>query len=176
MLEQTVNLPINDAYSKLKDNLLEKDCKLISEQPPECLVAKQGSLWGISPQNAKKKLTCKLKSTDSKTTITVSSKLSSDWVNITLIGTAFSIGIVGLCLWISVDLTTFLSTNQASTWSWIASVGSYVDHDLGESFVRLTWILSAFLSVIIASEIVIYLYAKKKIDAFAKEILLKDQS
>lgn len=171
MLEQTVNLPIADAYSKLKDNLTEKGCKIVSEQPPESLIVKQGSLWGISPQSAKKKITCSLKPNGAETKITVSTKLSGDWVNITLIGTAFSILVVGLCLWIGFDLNNFLTTGHASMWSWIASVGSFVDYDLGESFVRLTWILSAFLSVIIFAEIGIFLYARKKIDAFAKEAL-----
>ncbi len=173
MLEQTLNLQINDAYLKLKDTLEQKGCKILYEQSPENLIAKQGSLWGISPQSAKKKLTCNLEPKGFETSIAITSKLSGDWVNITLIGTAISIVILGLCLWIGFDLSNFLVSNQVSTWSWIALVGSYVDYDLGESFVRLTWILSAFLSVIIASEIFVYIYSKKKIDSFGKGVLLE---
>ena len=172
MLEKTVNLGIDDAYSQLKADLLGKGCKIVSEATPERLIVKQGSLWGISPKTAKKTLTCNLKPTDSGTKITSQSKLSADWINLTLIGTALSIVIVGLCLWISMDLDTFLVTGQPSVWSWIASVGNFVDYQLGDSFVNLTRVLALFLSAMIAIEVVIAFYAHSRIDVFAKEALL----
>ena len=54
MLEREVNLKIEEVYPKLKDALVEKDCKVISEEPPRQICVKQGSLWGIVPQTAKK--------------------------------------------------------------------------------------------------------------------------
>ena len=176
MVEQTVNLAIDDAYSKLKANLAEKGCKTLSEAAPEQLVVKQGSLWGVMPKTAKKTLTCNLKSQGVETQINCASKLSRDWLNLTIIGTALSVVVVGLCVWISLDLTAFLETTRFSTWSWIASVGSRIDYEAGESFITLTRLLAFFLSAIIGFEIVDTLYTHSKIDAFAKEALLSLQA
>ncbi len=171
VVEQTVNMPIASVYEDLKLHFEQKGCKVLSENSPSGLVVKQGSLWGISPQSAKKVVNCTLTQQGSETKISCSSKLSRDWVNLTIIGTALSVVLVGFCLWMSFDLAAFLETGQFSTWSWIASVGSYVDYDLGESFVGLTRMLAAFLSIIIAAEIVIALYARSRIDGFAKNVL-----
>lgn len=170
VVTQTVNMPIADAYEDLKLHLEQKNCKVLLEVSPTSLTVKQGSLWGISPQNAKKILTCTLNPNATGTTISCHSKLSRDWVNITVAGTALCVVLVGVCLWMSIDLAAFLDTGRFSTWSWIASVGSYVDYTLGESFVGLTRMLAAFLSVIIAAEILIALYARSHIDLFVKEV------
>ncbi len=171
MVEQTVNFAIDDAYLKLKANFAEKGCKILSEAVPEQLVVKQGSLWGVMPKTAKKTLTCSLKSSGTGTQINCVSKLSRDWLNLTVIGTALSVVVVGLCVWISLDLSAFLETTRFSTWSWIASVGSRIDYEAGESFINLTRLLAFFLSAIIGFEIVVTLYTHSKIDAFAKEAL-----
>ncbi len=171
MVEQTVNLPIDDAYLKLKASLVRKGCTVISEEPSTRLVVKQGSLWGISPRSAKKNVTCNLKPEGAGTRINCVSKLSKDWLNLTIIGTALSVVVVGLCLWISLDLNAFLVSSEPSVWSWIASVGDFVDYQAGESFVNLTRLLAFFLSAIIAFEIVITVYARSKIDVSAKEAL-----
>jgi hypothetical protein len=71
----------------------------------------------------------------------------------------------------SFDLAAFLNTGRFSTWSWIASEGSYIDYALGETFMAVTRMLAVFLTVIIAAEIVIALYAHSRIEKFAKEVL-----
>jgi hypothetical protein len=170
VVEQTVNMPIANAYEDLKVHFEQKGCKIRSETAPTALTVKQGSLWGISPQNAKKIVTCTLSPNETGTKISCQSKLSRDWINLTVIGTAMSVVLVGVCLWMSLDLAAFLDTGRFSTWSWIASVGSYVDYDLGESFVGLTRMLAAFLSLIIVSEVAVALYARSRIDLFVKEV------
>jgi hypothetical protein len=164
-------MPITETYADLKAHFEQKGCKVTSETPPTSLTVKQGSLWGISPQSAKKTVTCNLTQKGSQTKISCSSKLSRDWVNLTIVGTALSIVIVGLCLWMSFDLAAFLNTGRFSTWSWIASEGSYIDYALGETFMAVTRMLAVFLTVIIAAEIVIALYAHSRIEKFAKEVL-----
>ena len=69
------------------------------------------------------------------------------------------------------DLDTFLVTSQPSVWSWITSVDSFIDYQLGESFVNLSRLLAIFLSAVIAMEVVIAFYAYSRIDRFAKEAL-----
>ncbi len=102
--------------------LLQKNCKITAEKPPETISAKQGSLWGMSPRTAKKTITWQLSPAGSTTRIAASSSLSSDWKNMTIVGSALSIVVAAVCLWISADLEGFLSTLQPSWWSWIAFI------------------------------------------------------
>ena len=49
LLELTVGLEIEKAYSELKALLLRRDCRIVAEESPVLISVKQGSLWGISP-------------------------------------------------------------------------------------------------------------------------------
>jgi hypothetical protein len=171
VVEQTVNMPLADAYEDLKTHLKQEGCKIISETSPTELVVRQGSLWGLAPQNAKKFVTCTLSQNGSETKISCSSKLSRDWVNITVIGIVFSIVMVGVCVWISLDLAHFLDTGVTTTWSWIASSGKYIDYNGGEYFINLTHMLSGFLTAVILAETGILFYARYRVDLFIKEIM-----
>ncbi len=171
LLKQTVSLGIDKAYADLKAVLLEKGCTIISEEPPKQMLVKQGSLWGISPRTAKKTIAINFASVDSGTQVTCSSRLSSDWKNLTVIGCALAAVLVGLCLWITFDLEAFMVTQKTSFWSWLATVNGSVDFQVGQALVNLTKALAIFLSVIILLEIVIAVYSQAGIDRFAEEPL-----
>ena len=108
MLERTFNLKIEDVYPKLKAILVEKGCKVISEDPQNQIRFKQGALWRIAAQTAKKNITSTLEAVDGGTRLRCSSKLASNWKNITLIGCAFAAVLIGLCMWIASDLSGFI--------------------------------------------------------------------
>lgn len=69
---------------------------------------------------------------------------------------------VGLCLWVSVDLDAFMVTMQTIFWSSIIAVNSYVDLQLGAAFINLMKALALFLSVMIVAEVAIALNAHAK--------------
>ena len=171
MLERAVSLKIDEAYPKLKAVLVEKGCKVISEEPEKQICFKQGSLWGISPKTAKKIVEVHLEPVADRTRVIYSSRLASDWKNITLIGCAFAFVLVGLCVWMATDLTTFTATGVPNSWSWLIAVGGNVDIAAGQVFVNLSWGLAFFLSAVILLEAGIVVYAHSKIDAFAKDAL-----
>jgi hypothetical protein len=171
MLERTVGLEIEKAYAELKALLLKKGCRIIAEEPPTLIRVKQGSLWGISPRSAKKTVSYRLSPHDSGTRIASSSSLSADWKYLTIIGSALSLVVVFLCLWISTDLDAFMITQEPSYWSWIATVNGYIDSQAGKMLVGLTRTLAVFLAIIIAIEVVIAVYAHFRINAFAEETL-----
>ena len=171
MAKRTVGLAIEEAYADLKTALVEKGCKILSEEPPRQISVKQGSLWGISPKTAKKTLNIQLAPIDSGTRVTCSSKLASDWKNITAVGCALAVVLVGLCLWMANDLGAFMVTHEPSFWSWLVTVEGNVDLQAGQAFVNLTWGLAVFLSVIIFLEAMIVVYAHTKINTFAEETL-----
>lgn len=69
---------------------------------------------------------------------------------------------VGLCLWVSVDLDAFMVTRQTIFWSSIIAVNCYVDLQLGAAFINLMKALAIFLSVMIVAEVAIVLNAHAK--------------
>jgi hypothetical protein len=168
LLERTVSLKIDEAYADLRVALSDKGCKIVSEKSPEHILVKQGSLWGISPKTAKKTIDVNFSSVDSGTKLTYFSKLSSDWKNITYVGCVLAALLVGVCLWIAFDLGAFMVAQKPSFWSWLITFNGVIDFQIGHAFVRLTEFLAAFLSAVIALELVIVVYAKSKIEQFVE--------
>ena len=171
LLERTVSLEIDKAYVFIKTAFSDKGCKIISEESPNKILLKQGSLWGISPNSAKKKIQVNLEAVDSVTKVTCSSRLSSDWKNITLIGCVLAAALTGLCLWMAFDLSTFIVTHKPSIWSWLVTVNGNIDFQVGQAFVNLTKTLAVFLLVIIFIEIAITVYVHVRINRFAEQTL-----
>ncbi len=162
---------MDKAYIAIKTVFTNNGCKIISEQSPNKILFRQGSLWGISPSSAKKKIQVNLESANSATKVTCTSRLSSDWKNITLVGCVLAAVLIGLCLWMTFDLSTFIVTNKTSIWSWLVTVNGNVDSRVVQAFVNLTKTLAAFLSVIIFIEIAITVYVHIRIDRFAEQII-----
>jgi len=173
LLKRTVNLNIEETYSKLRSILTARDCKIIFEKTPNQICFKQGSLWGISPKTAKKNLNVNLETVKEETTISCVSTLASDWKNITLIGCGLAIILIGLCVWMATDLSSLIVTHIPGFWGWLVMVGSYIDYRAAQAFVRLTWGLAGFLSLIIVLEALIVVNARSKIDVFAEDNLMK---
>jgi hypothetical protein len=171
LVERIVSLEVEKAYGELKAVLLEKNCRITSEEAPVLISVRQGSLWGISPVTAKKTVNYRLASVDSGTHITCSSSLASDWKSLTVIGCVLAVVVASLCLWISMDLDELVTTQQQSDWSWIATGGSYIDFQTAQMFAGLTYVLAVFLAIILASEVAIVIYVHFRINTFAKETL-----
>ena len=127
-----------------------KNCRIIVEEAPVLISVRQGSLWEISPVTAKKNLNYRLAAAISGTQITCSSSLASDWKSLTVIGCALAVVFASLCPWISMDLNELVTMQQQSYWSWIATVGSYIDVQTAQMFACLTHMVSVFLAIIIA--------------------------
>jgi hypothetical protein len=170
LLKRTFSLGIDKAYADLKASLFEKGCKIISEEPPKHIVVKQGSLWGMSPATAKKTLDITFKAVDSGTQVTCSSRLSSDWKNLTIVGCALAAVLIGLCLWMALDLSTFMTTGKPTFWSWLVTVNGNLDFVVAQALVNLTKALAVFLSVIIVLEIAVAVNVYAGIDRFAQRI------
>lgn len=171
MPERTVNLKIEETYTKLKTALAAKGCTVASETEPAQLLVKQGSLWGISPITAKKTININLEAAEEKTNIKFSSKLASDWKNITIIGCILALVLTAVCVWMAMDLSAFMVDGNPSFWSWIITTGDTAKFSAGETFVNLALGLAVFLCVVVALEIGIYFNAKAKIELFAEEAL-----
>ena len=107
----------------------------------------------------------------SGTRIIISSKLASDWKNLTIIGSALAVIVASLCWWIALDLEGFVATQEASYWSWIATSDGYVSFEFAQALAMLARELAVFLAVVIVLEIAIVVFASKKIDGFAEDCL-----
>lgn len=172
LLERIVNQEIQEAYSKLKTSFLEKGAHVTHEDAPNKVSFKQGSLWGLTPKTAKKTIDVFLEQREGGTYEKCTSTLSSDWRNITVVGCALAAVLVIICIWIGLDISGALATGKESTWSWLVSVGSNIDFQLGNIFVNLVLGLATFLLIVIGLETVILIYAYSKIDAYSSEILV----
>ncbi len=176
LLEKTVALKIEDAYSELKALLLKTGCRVIAEEPPVHIAVRQGSVWGVTTRSAKKEVRCRLSRVGNETQIACSSTLASDWINITLLGFVLSGVLLSLCTWISLDLEAFLATRKTSFWSWIGTTNGFVDVQKIQLFASLTIALAVFLAVSTAVEVVIVFYARSRIDQFAEDTLKRYSS
>ena len=171
LFDRTIALESEKTYANLKTLLLSKGCRVIADEAPNHLSVSQGSIWGVSPKTAKKVISYRFSSLDSGTRLTVSSTLASDWKNITLIGSAFSLIIAFLCWWIASDMDLLMTTQKPSYWGWIAMIDGYANLQVAQAVAALTRGLAVFLAVVVALEIIIFVYANSKMDDFAKGYL-----
>jgi hypothetical protein len=169
--ERLVNLQIKEIYSKVKQFLMERDYPIILDEPYTCLSIKQGSIWGILPRTAKKKINYSFSSIQSKTSIHFSSSFASEWKKLTVIGYVFSFFLVGLTLWINMDLENYILTGNADFWSWIVTSANSADFSSAQSFSDVTRILALFLILVVLVETVLVIYSQFKINDIAEEIL-----
>ena len=155
----------------MKAILVEKGCKVISEQEHRQICSRQGSLWGVLPKTAKKTVNVTFKPIDGGTNVKCKSALTSDWKNITLIGCALALVLVGVCLWMASDLNATLVSHLPGFWGWLITVQGNVNVVAAQAFIKLTWGLAAFLSGIILVEAAIVVYVRSRIDAFTEDAL-----
>jgi hypothetical protein len=168
LFERTIALEVEKAYANLKALSLSKGCRVIADEAPSHLSVSQGSIWGVSPKTAKKVVSYRFSSLDSGTRLTVSSKLASDWKNITIIGCIFSLIMAFLCLWIASDMNALMTTQKSNYWSWIAMTDGYANLQVAQAVAALTGVLAVFLAVVVALEIIVFVYVNSKIDDVAK--------
>ncbi len=171
MPQTVVNAGTEEAYTQLKAQLTKKKCKIAFEQAPNSISAVQGSLWGTSPKAAQKKITFTLQQDVSGTTVTGNSKLTSGYIKLTLIGCALSIALMLVCVWIALDLQSYVSVGTAGVWNWLGQVNGHLDTEKATIFIRLDWILSAFLAATLTAEAVIVARVHAKIEIFVEEII-----
>jgi len=171
MLQRTVSSDADKTYADLKAALAKKGCKIRSEEPSKRILAVQGSLWGTQPKTAKKTLEIDLSPFDSGTRVTWTSRLSSDWKNLTIIGCALAAVLVGLCGWMAFDLSNFIASQKTTFWSFLVTVHGNADTAVARAFVNLTETLAVFLAIIIIFELVVFWFAHARIDGFAEETL-----
>ena len=151
--------------------MVEKGCRVVSEQEHRQICFKQGSLWGVLPKTAKKTVNVTFKLIDGGTRVKCKSALASDWKNITLIGCALAFVLVSVCVWIATDLNATLASHLPGFWGWLVAVEGNVNVVAAQAFVNLTWGLAAFLSAIILVEAVIVVYVRSRTDAFMVDAL-----
>jgi len=171
LAQTTTNVSIEETYAKLKTQLTQHKCKITAEQPPSSLTAVQGSIWGTSAKTAQKKTTYTLQQTQSGTHVTAKSALTKRYMNFTLAGVLFSLIVLFVCVWIALDLQTYLNTGNPGTWSWLAQSGGEIDFDKALLFTRLGWILTTFLALTLLAEGFVLFRLRRHLDEFAQETL-----
>jgi hypothetical protein len=166
-----VNAEVVSTYSELKGFLLEKDCKLVSEEPPKRIVVQHGSLRGVSPRNVKKVIEYQICPHNSGSRIVSKSSISSDWINLTLWGSVGAGVVAVLFWWIASDITDLLMNGGNGYWVWLAEAFGYPNVQYAFFMVNITKILSVVLLVTIILEILDVFIVHRRINSFAEETL-----
>ena len=173
LLERSVDLEIEEAYSELKTILLKRGCKIVSEEPPNHVSIEHGSLRGVSPRSAKKVVSYHTFPRESGTRIVSCSSVSSDWANLTLWGNIIAGVVAAVFWWIATDIAALVTDGASGYWTWLAAAFGYPDVQYTFFMVNLTKALSIVLVVAILLEILDVIVVYRRIDTFAKETLEK---
>lgn len=160
------------AFTQLKTLLNKNKCEVTAENAPFSLSAIQGSLWGVSPKTAKKTLNFQLAQTSLGTHISGTSNLSLNYVKLSVVGCVFAVLLSTVCIWISMDLSTFAVTRSPNSWSWlINNSGGYANVQGALLLSELTRVFAVFLWFTLALETIILVYVHRKVGEFVIEIL-----
>jgi len=173
LLERISSLEIEKAYSKVKTILLEKNCRILSEEPPKYILIQHGSLRGVSPKSAKKKVSYCTFPHKSGTRIVTHSSISSDWTNLTYWGTIIAGVVAAIFWWIASDVGNYLTGGKSGYWTWLAGVFGYPNTQHTFFMINVIKALSIVLVITILFEILDVLIVYRNIDMFAKETLDK---
>jgi len=173
LFESKIRQSIEQTYTRLEKILLDSNCKINVKKPPNCIRVTQGSLMGISPMSAKKVVSFNLSTEGFETKIAGSSQIAADWKNLTIYGNVITAFVIGIFVWITIDMTSYLETAKPGFWAWIAQM--YGSHDvLGAGFlINLIQGLSIVLVLVIFIEIVIVIYVYPRKEAFSRQVLEK---
>jgi hypothetical protein len=171
MRTRDVVTEIESIYSELKGLLLQKDCKIVAEQPPKHILVSHGSLRGVSPRNAKKTVDFRICTHTSGSRIVTQSSVSFDWANLTLWGNVAAGVVAAIFWWIASDIANLLADGKSGYWAFLAGAFGYPNIQHAFFMVDLTRALSVVLVVAIILEILDVFIVYRKIDRFAEETL-----
>jgi hypothetical protein len=171
LLKHSIALEIEKTYSELKTILVERGSKIISEAPPEHISIQHGSLSGVSPKSAKKMVNFNMFQNKTITKIEVDSKISSDWVNLTLVGNITASFVAAVFWWIASDIADLVVNGNSGHWTWLAEVFGYPNVQYTLFMSNVIKALSIVLVVTIVLEVLDFFIVYRRIDAFAQDIL-----
>ena len=128
---------------------------------------------GILPMNAKKVVSFHLSSEGSETKISSSSEISKDWKNLTLYGSIITAIVIGIFVWITIDMINYIETASPSFWAWLAQI--YLPHDplMANLMISLIQSLTIVLALTIVFEILIVIYVYPRKNSFSRQVLEK---
>ena len=171
MSARNFSTEVKRTYSELKRILLDKGCKIISEESPTHIVVSHGSLRGVSPRSAKKVVDFRISPHNSGARIVSQSSVSSDWANLTLWGNVAAAVLAAIFWWIASDITNLLVDGTSGYWTWLAGAFGYPNIQYAFFMVNLTKALSVVLLVVIILEILDVFIVYRRISLFAETTL-----
>ncbi|HLN44422.1 MAG TPA: hypothetical protein VK209_01810 [Candidatus Sulfotelmatobacter sp.] len=171
MSTRNVSTEIKSSYSELKGILLDKGCKIISEESPTHIIVSHGSLRGVSPRNAKKVVDYRILPHNSGARIISQSSVSSDWANLTLWGNVAAAVVAMIFWWIASDITNLLVDGKSGDWTWLTGAFGYPNIQYAFFMVNITKALSVVLLVTIILEILDVFIVYRRINMFAEMTL-----
>ena len=128
---------------------------------------------GISPMSAKKVVSFNLSTEGSETKIASSSQIAADWKNLTLYGSVITAFIIGIFVWITIDMKSYIETARPGFWAWLAQIYGPNDTWRANFMINVIQALAIFLVLVIVIEILIVIYVYSRKNVFSWQILEK---
>ncbi|MCW8802611.1 MAG: hypothetical protein OQK81_04565 [Candidatus Bathyarchaeota archaeon] len=173
MFERKISRTIEQTYYSLEKILVDGNCKINVKDPPSYVEVTQGSLMGVSPMSAKKVVSFSLSADGSTTKVQSSSQISSDWKNLTLYGNVITAFVIGVFLWITLDMNNYIQTAKPGFWAWIAQIFESPNMETAILVSNLIQALAVFLVFVVLIEILIVIYVYPRKNAFSQYALEK---
>jgi len=123
--------------------------------------------------SAKKVVSFNLSTEGSETKIASSSQIASDWKNLTLYGSVITAFVIGIFVWITIDMNSYIETARPGFWAWLAQI--YGSHDPWRAIFMISVIqaLAIFLALVIVIEVLIVIYVYPRKNIFSRQVLKK---
>ena len=86
LAETILNRTPEEAYTSVKGLLAQSKSRIVSEEAPHKILAKQGSVWGTTAKNAQKNVTFTFQEDASGTKVSSKSVLTSGYIILTAVG------------------------------------------------------------------------------------------
>lgn len=173
LFERKFSQSIEQTYSGLEKTLVDSNCKIIAKEPPHCIRVTQGSLFGVSPMSAKKVVSFDVCAEGSQTTVVSSTQIASDWKNLTLYGNVLTAFVIGVFLWITIDMNNYIQTTKLGFWAWVAKIFESSNMEAAILVSNLIQAIAVFLVLVVIIEILIVIYVYPRKNTFAQRILEK---
>lgn len=171
MFERVLSSNVEKAYEELKDLLLKRNCKIVSEEQQKFIQVEQGSVWGMSPKGVKKVISFHLSSRNSGTRVASTSSLTSNWLSLCAIGYMIFAVLISIFWWIAVDLETYVTAQRGSFWGWLAEAFGYTGYQQALALINYFRIFSVLLAVGLIASVVIDVVIYVRRNSFAEETL-----
>ena len=172
LFERIVSLDVDKTYSELKNQLFREKSKLVIDEPSKFLVVEQGSLMGMTPNGAKKRIEYHFHPQgENQTRVIAKSSMASDWVKISAVSYLFVGLLVGISLFLAYDYENAIAIKRSSIFNNIAEAFGLINYSQSFFIIDMLKLLAIALSALVLISLIADLVIYKRRYSLVEETL-----